>query len=761
MAIVNVFNEGLNLRNDPTLVNPSQALQLVNVNKDGAKLESIKSTQLTETETGRHIYNFKDKWIGSDNDRDYAEFGNRLYYTENDNRPNAVPTGLMRYEEPDEDGNEVDDIRMGLPVPNTELGVVPYLPFNVSRTLTIPTNAVRPFRNVPMVLLFERVSFTEETAGGVNLNPFDLSRTDAGIYSVDEETRRINEINRALDTINNTSEREETRSFKINDVDNNEILIFTTRANITDNDLFLKFNLSYPVDFFTNINEGIAVEDQVQGYRMSAYISEEIAGSNRITKLGLNLFRPIPFSFPEPTPVPTLVGTQEYIVIPAQFNNSIFELSSDNLSYELSFELTRDRQTVVERLPIPIELRSRTFTYALTVYDDVTGFESPPVFSESIITDRYTSMTIDFNQGNLDAQGLAGKQARIYRIGDFYRDFTLVHESTIVSILDNPIRLNTTTFFDYRIFDSTNVEVGRILDTVNERRAPDDFKFPTVFNGILFGAVDNTLIWSSIGRFQSFPIQNSIAYEKDLTGLLAIPQGVLVFTLTDTYLISLNNSQFPTNILISRTQGNKTHKSGKLVRNSPLWISYEGICTFANGYVQVLSKNLLGNTNIDVERCENFDEEYYIFMRDGRFLVADLRFGLKFYHLIPAIKGIALHNYANGLYTSVDQIGGGHRLARYFTGTDNETLVYQSPSFTEGDHSEIKTYHNIYVRSNGTFNVRVYINDNEVCNRDIEGNDIFDLKLSEPLQLGSALHVIIIGKGIVTAYGFRAGGRAI
>jgi hypothetical protein len=373
------------------------------------------------------------------------------------------------------------------------------------------------------------------------------------------------------------------------------------------------------------------------------------------------------------------------------------------------------------------KLSAGTIKYILTYYNselDIESAGSDISDEKSIIADK--SIRLRNLPVSIDSQVT---HKRLYRLGANLTSPTLVAE----------IENSKTIYID----DTPDTEATRILTTTNSYPAEIGMTHLVESYSIFFGLVNNELRFSNIDEPHGWPPENSFKLREIGTGLLVIPQGILIFTNNLTYLLRGNNLDNFTLLLISEHQGCINGNTCSVVKNAPLWVSYDGICTFQNGYVQVISKSLLGKLNLSVKQSTVYDEQYILLKQDGSILILDMRHGIRFYELKydTNIDGLAVNE--GKLYF----ISSGY-LNEAFTG-DLVSFDYTSPVFTEGNHTEIKIYNKIYLKCNGAFKVKIFIDETLVLTKDVSGDKTFELTPPVEKQRGYNIYVSISGIGKV------------
>ncbi len=336
---------------------------------------------------------------------------------------------------------------------------------------------------------------------------------------------------------------------------------------------------------------------------------------------------------------------------------------------------------------------------------------------------------------------------RLYRIGDGATEYTLMDEypNENSPILD----IKPTIDAD-----------GRLLDSATNYPPPVEGRFLVEAYGILFMAVGSDLYFSTKSKPDYFPSTNVIKFSKDITGLFPVPNGILVFSLGSTeLLLGTEEGNFST-LPVSDEQGCLSHYSCKLVKNTPTWISYDGICNYSSGVIKVISNDKLGKVLLDTVNSAVYDGRYWMSLIDGSLLVMDTRFNnLTFKEYCYTDKIDNLLTYNNILYGRQ-----GDKLVNLLGGSIPVSMTYKSPKFTEGDYTNYKSYDNIYIRAksgddNG-LEVKMYIDDELDATHTLIGDKIFDIKPPATEQKGSSIQFVITGVGELYEINYKVLGRS-
>lgn len=383
-------------------------------------------------------------------------------------------------------------------------------------------------------------------------------------------------------------------------------------------------------------------------------------------------------------------------------------------------------------------LPAATYQYRITHYNITNDTESAPSPStaDSVVTGLHNIAL----SGIVDSSDPQVTHNRIYRIGGALTQYKLIVE----------LAIGTSTFTDNIAADAATI----VLDTSDHVPPPEDLHSLTLVNGRMLGLNGVEILFSELDEPGTWPPFNSFKLPKNGTGMLKFPQGTLIFTRTSTHLFTgTSGTDFRLSELTT-TEGCLDNKSCQLIKNLPVWVSHAGICTLQNGYVELLSRDFLGNVTLDVKQTIVHDEQYFILKTDGTILVLDMRAGFRFYNLEfdAAIDGMG--EYDGKLYFASEGV-----LCTAFTGEDL-TLKYISPVLIENNHVAVKLYNNIYIRAKGQFTIKFFVDDNLVLTDAIPttpctGPYTSNLTCPSQKQRGYSCYFEIEGEGKVYAIEVR------
>lgn len=211
--------------------------------------------------------------------------------------------------------------------------------------------------------------------------------------------------------------------------------------------------------------------------------------------------------------------------------------------------------------------------------------------------------------------------AKIYRTADHGADFYLageVHNSG-GSITDN--------------MDDNSLVNKESLTSIDNYPPPEGGKYLCEFGGIFFLAVGSTLWFSAQGNPHAWPLLNFVGFDDIITGIAPEFQGVLVYTLNNTYRITgAENLETVTKVLLPGNQGCVKYNTIAQVSNSPVWLSNDGICLWNGESINVISKQIINTTRLQAVCSVSANDCYYLFLEDGA-IVFDHRHGDVFLRL--------------------------------------------------------------------------------------------------------------------------------
>lgn len=171
------------------------------------------------------------------------------------------------------------------------------------------------------------------------------------------------------------------------------------------------------------------------------------------------------------------------------------------------------------------------------------------------------------------------------------------------------------------------------LSTIDNYPPPDNGKYLCESAGVFFLAVGSTLHFSAVGNPHAWPPLNFVGFDDLITGIVAEFQGVLVFTANNAYrVIGADNIETVSKNIIPGNQGCVNYRSIAKVSNAPVWLSNDGICLWNGESVNIISKQVMNTSRLQVNIAVSANDCYYLFLKN-KTIVFDHRNGSVFYTL--------------------------------------------------------------------------------------------------------------------------------
>ena len=374
-----------------------------------------------------------------------------------------------------------------------------------------------------------------------------------------------------------------------------------------------------------------------------------------------------------------------------------------------------------------------TYTYCYTYYNILDGTESQPsVYSNEIVT---TNQAVDvIVKASNDPQV---SNINVYRLGGDLTKMSLVVQLT-----------NT----DQTYTDSlADVDIpADILVSDLYGQAPNNLRYLTEANAMLFGAIGDKLYFSEVAYINAWSPYNFIDFDDTITGIGATQNGIIVCTKYKTYIITGTSPNTLSKYLISGNQGCIEYRSMQYTNNTLIWCSTDGICVSSGGVIQVISRDKLSKLDIIPTEGIVYDDVYYLAHSKG-ILIVDLRFGVIFRELSTIVSGMHIAN--DILYYSSND-----KLYTLGTSTLPKSLHYISPKFSDGAISTLKNYKTVYCNNTGNIVIKVYLDDNLVLTQSLLGG-VEELKLPQETKLAYTIQFEVTGTGSIYELEYKVEGR--
>lgn len=379
-----------------------------------------------------------------------------------------------------------------------------------------------------------------------------------------------------------------------------------------------------------------------------------------------------------------------------------------------------------------------TYQYFLTYYNSTAGIESGPSTNgvEYVVT----------SPGHIDLTGLAVSadpqvdKKRLYRIGGSLTTAALVVELS-----------NATTSYSDSLAD--NAIIGDLLVSTLYLPAPTTLTHIAEYNAMLFGADGFYLRFTPVGVPFAWPIFNSIRYANRVVGSCPTPNGLLVFTTKQVFLVSGNRPDQLMNRLVDSNNGCVSWESIQEFGKAAIWVSKQGICASTGGEIMVVTLDALGEVQFAPISSAVIGKVYYMLDSTGITYAVDTRFGtiikdFDFPCSTLAVKDTSLFGWsADGIVQLLADPA------------VNATFKYTSPRFVEGASTQLKSYKKIYIYSEGDIIIRCLIDNKLVATKTLTGNDTHTVSIPEKHQRGHFIQFEIEGTGEVFEIEYEVGMR--
>lgn len=378
-----------------------------------------------------------------------------------------------------------------------------------------------------------------------------------------------------------------------------------------------------------------------------------------------------------------------------------------------------------------------TYQYATTYYNSRTGTESAlSVSSEELIVNKGGTITLTGLPVSDDPQV---DKKRVYRIGGNITTFTRVIELPILtaSLLDNIADVNAE---------------GSLASTIGDGQAPEGLDFLVDYRAMLFGGIDNKLMFTPIGVPTNWPALNYLQYESAITGIAATANGILVMTKYRTHLVTGSSPETLATQLLSGDQGCIAFSSIANIGTSALWASTDGLCTSEGANVTVITRAKLGKLALTPVTAVVHDEIYYLSNANGMIVAFNFGVGKVFEKFdfdtsVLVVANDILYGWNSGFLYSL------------FTADTTAELQYLSPRFVEGRVTELKTYKKVYIYAKGDIIIDIIIDDNIVATKAFSSENGHTVQVPQDKQRGFFIQFAIRGTGEVYELEYVVGNR--
>lgn len=776
---ISSFNGGLNKRVSPYLMQSNEGVEYSNIDTTSGALAPLKEHKDLNAKIKPSFTYFNNHWVDSDESRDYVKFQEKLFYSNGQTRPQWSKDGFTWYglgiDKPEDSlsvylGNNSKGLNLKALYGYFEGGDNPSVAIEVSFQAEISdvnvlknfeTGSVSGYYNIGK---HQQVEFIKNMKskifedGELSKNNFVLG--EATIYNQIKNTsdsfvavicreRIVSESgwkdlgslvelkspfcydsNWYVKTSSDEAFQVKTVRKATRNISNARAINSGYISNVPGD--YNKYpNIKTPLYIKPNSSVVFIVKnkDGVIYNILSDTVPDKYEILHKPTAGGLTYFAGFSFSW-----VFEQTDTVDIFVDGAKITTKKY---SDIVRDSRVFVESKciDRHTTEELQPILNRLQSIQYviTYSNGILESI---PSDPISVPFLSGDSKTVLPYITIKASNDPQVTSIK---LYRLGGGVTQFSLVKEFLNV---------------DIEFTDSiTNIDLdGAVLNSYNNLPAPDGLQYLTLYNTMLFGSIEDKLYYTDVATPFVWSGFNFIDFDDIITGLGGTPNGLLVFTKHSTYIVTGTSPDTFSKYLLSAGVGCVLHKSIQSLNNTLIWLSEDSICVSNGGEIQSISRDKLNALDIKTPRCSAvLNDTYYVSHQNGT-LIADFRFGLIFRESDSVFYGLNVND--NILY-GVDS---NDRFVELYKGDKPSKIHYKSPKFSDGSISTVKTYKDIYFHSSGDLNVKVFIDDILVGDKDLE-NGFSELKVTSTNTRGYSIQFEVSGTGTLNEIEYQVEGR--
>lgn len=695
---INLFNGGLSTRLLPHLIQANEAVECTNVDTSKGALVPLKNFKDLNRKVANNIYNFKGLWIDTDENRDYVEYQEKLFYSNGVGRPQWSPDGARFF-----------NVGIDAPKEAPVLGALTAESFTEWEVFSLPAASGREY-------LLEQLYFDKG---------FTLPYTwPSGVWYTYALFKRKTEQVWALcklPYINNTTGDPSKLMVSIQSpVYDVKVFVSRDPENLSSfKSCFLDRAMeNYFFVYYTGLNENLSTVENFFELETVNYIAvwRDESGAQTIEAFQAELTdedkagKALGGIKVKKKPGKTLQLFREGFKV---------ELQEDDSYY---YDTQKPTQISVESVLSALQAVRYVYTY----YSSYTGQESGPSPEASIpgfAGISYVNIKVEASPD------LQVDKIRIYRFGGNLTSFTLVAE------IEN---------FSSSYQDSTPDKdlTADLLPTSTYNPAPTGLKYLTTSNAMLFGALEDKLYYSNVGDPFFWDGFSFIDFENTITGIGATPNGLLVFTKDKTFIVTGNSPSTLSKFLLSPAIGCVLHKSIRTMANFIVWLSKDGLYASTGGSLEPLSRNLLGDFDFKNPLCSEVKGERYFLSYQHGTLLMDLRFGQTFVSLKERFKG--LHVSESEVYGCDDN----NNLVKLFGADDYLPIEYTSPIYSDGSISTIKVYTGLNAYVSGELSLTVFVDGKSIISTNLK-DGYNDVKFPQGSTRGYSIQFRVQGKGIL------------
>jgi len=277
-----------------------------------------------------------------------------------------------------------------------------------------------------------------------------------------------------------------------------------------------------------------------------------------------------------------------------------------------------------------------------------------------------------------------------------------------------------------------------------------------------------TIRWSELGKPLVWLGNSWLNMDAPITGIGTSGNGLLIFSLTETFSLMGTESEPFTHRLISGSQGCVDFRSIKEWNGSCVYASIEGICISDGGIVELISYPKLGIYNMlaslggrsyksvadsELMGSSLVGNTYFLLFKSGTILKVDLLNGI-FTEMNSPMLGLGMYN---GQLHGVDKARN-LNLMPYQVGGDKYYSI-TTGLITEGAITNLKEYDKVRVNIGGTATIDILIDGKIVIKNYTLSNGVTMVGIPNEKNKGYAIQFTIGGIGSLHSIEYTLRGR--
>jgi hypothetical protein len=295
--------------------------------------------------------------------------------------------------------------------------------------------------------------------------------------------------------------------------------------------------------------------------------------------------------------------------------------------------------------------------------------------------------------------------------------------------------------------DDLQLLLSEQYDLASPAGRPDQGRYLTERNSVFYIADGDKIYFSEQSNPHEFDQLNFITFDDTITGTLSAETYTMVFTRNRAYRITGNSAIDIAKEEIPDAQGVANWQTIERVKNTPMWISNDGLCAYqpydnrSGRKISVLTHNLFKvPTGSLAARVAN--DVYYLFYEDET-IAFDFVENLKVYRLD--------WKFDWAWYDKDKDLLVGQKGEVFYNaqGGPEYEWTYLSPEFVGEDMQNLKQFGRIAVDSENALNVTFFVDGEKVWSTVIEGSG-HRREFISPLVEGRRIQIEIKSTGKLT-----------